>query len=401
MKLKELQQLVAKGESETLEFKKSTGQRTRIAETLCAFLNGKGGKVIIGVTDQGEIIGQTIGQGTLEGLYQEINKLEPAMVAETQKVELADHKVVLVLSVSEGQTVYTFDGRPFMRQGPTTVRMPQDHFRAELDRRATRPSPWEVLPAEKCSLDDLDHDQILTTLNEAIRNQRLQEPGHRDPEKTLIGLGLMNDSGITNGAMALFAKSDSIFADYPQCCLKMARFKGLNKNEFIDSQIVHANALELFVRGQEFLIRHLPVASTFEEGNPYRIDIPALPTLATREALANALIHRDYSSRGGSISLAVYDDRVEICNFGGLHFGMKVEQLLGPHESHLWNPKIANVFYRRKIIETWGRGTNRIIEAMQEQGLPEPIFTSEGCDFRVTFKLSASDRGAKATATPQ
>ena len=103
-----------------------------------------------------------------------------------------------------------------------------------------------------------------------------------------------------------------------------------------------------------------------------RIDEPLYPPLATREALANALCHRDYAMGGGSIGLAVYDDRLEVTSTGPLHFGLTPDDLFGPHESRPWNPLIARTFYRRGIIEEWGRGTIKMAELMTSAGLPRP-----------------------------
>lgn len=91
-------------------------------------------------------------------------------------------------------------------------------------------------------------------------------------------------------------------------------------------------------------------------GDIERIDDPLYPPVELREALANAFCHRDYSIGGGSISLSVFDDRLEITSTGTLHFGLTPEALYLPHESLPWNPLIARVFYRRGIIEAWGRG---------------------------------------------
>ena len=88
-----------------------------------------------------------------------------------------------------------------------------------------------------------------------------------------------------------------------------------------------------------------------------RIDEPLYPPLAVRESLANALCHRDYAIGGGSVGVAVYDDRLEVTSPGPLHFGLTPEKLFAPHESRPWNPLIARTFYRRGIIEEWGRGT--------------------------------------------
>ncbi len=112
-----------------------------------------------------------------------------------------------------------------------------------------------------------------------------------------------------------------------------------------------------------------------------------------REALANAFIHRDYTSAAGSVVVALYDDRLEIISLGELHFGLTPEILYQPHESKPWNPWIARVFYRRGLIETWGRGTLRIASLMQAEGLPVPALHENSGSVVMTFKLPQQHGG--------
>ena len=117
-----------------------------------------------------------------------------------------------------------------------------------------------------------------------------------------------------------------------------------------------------------------------------RIDEPLYPPHATREAVANALCHRDYALGGGSVGLAVYDDRLEVTSTGPLHFGLTPAVLFGPHESRPWNPLIARTFYRRGIIEEWGRGTLKMVELATSAGLPRPEIEERGDCVTVCFR---------------
>ncbi|HBL29881.1 MAG TPA: hypothetical protein DD490_23840 [Acidobacteria bacterium] len=117
-----------------------------------------------------------------------------------------------------------------------------------------------------------------------------------------------------------------------------------------------------------------------------RIDEPLYPPLAVREALANAFCHRDYAIGGGSVGVAIYDDRLEVTSSGTLHFGLTPEALFGPHESLPWNPLIASVFYRRGIIESWGRGTLKMAELARSAGLPRPEIEDVGGCVTVRFR---------------
>lgn len=117
---------------------------------------------------------------------------------------------------------------------------------------------------------------------------------------------------------------------------------------------------------------HLPVAGRIVPNLFERVDDPLYPPAALREALANAICHRDYSLGGGAIGIAIFDDRLEISSTGLLPFDLTPEDLKKPHRSRPWNPLIANVFYRRGIIESWGRGTIKMTELTEQAGLTAP-----------------------------
>ena len=245
---------------------------------------------------------------------------------------------------------------------------------------------WENQPADGWSVGDLDENEIRTTVEEAIRRGRLEDPGTRDPRDLLRGLGLFRDGVLWRAAVALFGNEERIRFDMPQCLLRVARFKGVDRTEFLDNRQFHGNAFSLLRAAERFLRDSLPIAGRFEEGRFERIDEPLYPPLATREALANALCHRDYSIGGGSVGVAIYDDRLEVTSTGTLHFGLTPEKLFAPHESIPWNPLIADSFYRRGIIERWGRGTLRMAEVAAAAGLPRPEIEDAGGAVTVRFR---------------
>lgn len=191
---------------------------------------------------------------------------------------------------------------------------------------------WETQPAVGWSVDKLDSREIVVTLEEAIRRGRSEDPGTRDALGILRGLGLLvKDEQVSRAAVALFCKDDIPLPDFPQFKLSVARFKGTTRDEFLDNRQYFGNAFALMRRAERFLIDWLPVAGKIVPGQMARIDTPALPTEAVREALANAFIHRDYTSATGSVAVALYDDRLEIISAGELHFGLTPEMLFKPH----------------------------------------------------------------------
>ena len=149
---------------------------------------------------------------------------------------------------------------------------------------------------------------------------------------------------------------------------------------------IQRHAFTLLTNAERFLRDTLAIAGRFEQDRFERIDEPLYPPLATREALVNALCHRDYSIGGGSIGIAIYDDRLEVTSSGSLHFGLTPEKLFAPHESRPWNPLIARTFYRRGIIEEWGRGTLKMAELASSAGLPMSEIEDDGVAVTVRFR---------------
>jgi ATP-dependent DNA helicase RecG len=381
--LAELQALVAQRESERLEFKKSTGDLKGGMETLCAFLNGQGGQVLFGVSTAGAIRGQDVTENTLREVGNELVRLEPPAHIVLTRVPVEGTREVLVLETTlRNNAPYTYNGRPYRRVGTNTTLMPQAEYQRRLLERGHAQQRWENQPAVGYAVADLDENEIRRTVTDAVAAGRL-ESVVTDPTEVLQKLHLLAGDQPLQAAVVAFARDP--LPNYPQCALRMARFRGTTKDEFLDQQQLTGHAFLLLREADLFLRRHLPVRGRFESGVLERIDEPLFPPLALREALVNALIHRDYSIYGGAVSVAVYDDRLEITSSGTLPFGMTPEELTRDHESRPRNPLLADVFYRRGLIERWGRGTQKIIELCQAAGQPEPEFEQRAGDVVVRF----------------
>lgn len=347
----QIEALIASGESETIEFKTSTGARREAAATLCAMLNQRGGQVLFGITPQGEAVGQHVSERTIEEVSAEMQRIDPPAFPEIERVRVSDDCEVVAARVTSGPSrPYQYRGVSYRRVGGTTRKMSADEYNRMLFERMHAERRWENQPAKDWTVEDLDASEIRNTVAEAVRIGRLNEPGSRNPEDLLRGLGLIRDGVLFRAAAVLFGKSERLECDMPQCLLRVARFRGLDRTEFLDNRQFNGNAFNLLASAERFLRDTLPIAGRFESGRLQRIDEPLYPPLATREALANALCHRDYSMGGGSIGLAVYDNRLEVTSTGPLHFGLTPDDLFGPHESRPWNPLIARTFYRRAAI---------------------------------------------------
>lgn len=386
MNLDILRELAQAGESETVEFKRSIAERETAARTVCAMLNGpRGGFVIFGVSNDGTIGGIDVGADTHNRVWGEIRKIDPPVALDLATIPVSADRSVLVITVPGSSGTFAYDGKHYVRFGASTTLMSESTYQHRLLEHMHAVTRWENRPAHQASVDDLDAQEIGVTIEEAVLNGRLVGPGERTPESMLRGLNLIADGQILNAAVVLFGKPDYLDLRYPQSRLRLARFRGTTKDEFVDSRQVVGNAFFLFRQSQQFVIEHLPVASRIPRDSFQRVDTPKYPIEALREAIINALCHRDYTEGGGGVDVAIYDDRLDITSTGGLHFGLTVEQLRTEHQSRPWNPLIAGTFYRRGLIESWGRGTLRIADLVREAGLPAPEFLETRLSFTVRF----------------
>ena len=387
MSVERIAGIVAAGESETLEFKSTTGTRREATRTVCAMLNQQGGQVLFGVTPDGHPVGQQVGERTIEEIGEELGRIDPPVFPTIERISVADGREVVAVTVNCGQArPYMYRGAAYRRVGNTTIEMRADEYQRVLFERMHSEQRWENRPVDGWSVDDLDANEIRTTVEEAVRRGRLDDPGTRDPRELLRGLELFRDGILCRAAVALFGNEERIGFDFPQCLLRVARFKGTDRTEFLDNRQFHGNAFTLLRAAERFLRDSLPIAGRIEEDRFERVDEPLFPPLATREALANAFCHRDYSIGGSSVGVAIYDDRLEITSSGSLHFGLTPEKLFAPHESLPWNPLIAGAFFRRGVIERWGRGTLKMAELTADAGLPVPEIEDGGGCVTVRFR---------------
>lgn len=391
MNLEQIKKLAAQGESHALEFKKSTSLLIAAFETVCAFLNGDGGIVLIGVTDGGRIIGQQVSDKTRREIAQEILKLEPPAQPHisVSYVSVDNINQITVIEVKAGDhTPYTFDARPFHRVQSTTSKIPQHRYEQLIVKRGQLNHSWEESIAAEYNLNDLDQEEIYKTVADGIRENRIPASAQRDDVKKILQrLDLISGDKLKLAAVVLYAKQDSL--KLLQCMIKLARFKGVTKlGEFIDNQQIRGNTFHILEETDAFFRRHLPIASFFKPDQFKRIDKPALPVMAVREALINAICHRNYADRGTDISVAIFDDRVEIWNSGVLPSKITIKDLKLSHESILRNKLIANAFYVRGLIEKWGTGTNKMVDLCKKEGLPEPKFQERTGGLVVIFKFT-------------
>ena len=375
-------------EQSDLEFKKTTGQLERGMETLCAFLNGRGGKVLFGITDSGEVLGQEVTDNTRKDIANAICRIEPQPEIQISYIQLpGSNKQVIALAVedTEYERPFTYKGRPYHRIESVTATMPQAVYNDLLIAREGDKLRWEKIENGELTLKDLDENEILKTVRLGIDAGRLPENIGTDIPSILEKFDLMHNGILNHAAVVLFADSD--VCRYPQCLLRLARFRGTDKTEFMDSQRIQGNIFTLFDAAMAFMFKHLSLSGKIEKLE--REEQLTIPYKAIREGIINSLCHRSYRDAGGSVGIAVYDDRVEIENPGSLPRGWDVDRLLSDHESKPRNPIIANVLYKRKVLESWGRGIHLILSECHNAGLPQPEFKATNDSVKLIFRYGS------------
>ena len=367
----EVVKLITSGETEAVEFKESPN--AAFYKTISAFTNTKGGTILLGVNNKGNIVGIEPSSKFLEDLTNRIvNKLSLYPGIET--MDIGDKRLIAVKVARSGYPA-SYEGRYYERVGNTTREMSPEKLRALLLRGKTWDSLTGDFPLEQIDTETVHRFAHLAVERNRLAGVSLDEP----PEIILEKLELMVNGRLTNGAILLFGKNPQ--KHFINLCVRIGRFK--TETTIIDDKWVKGSLFQQFDETLNVLRQHIGVR--YEIKRIERKDIWDYPIPALREAVLNALIHRDYFNIANFTAIKVYDDHIWFSNPGGLPEGITVEQLKKPHQSYLRNPLIAKVFYLAGYIEQYGSGTVRMVEWMKGAGLPEPEYKEELGGFSVYF----------------
>lgn len=390
MTIEDIRKLVLGDETREVELKKTTGELKDAMHSACAFLNTDGGWLVFGVTPTSlKIVGQEVTENTRRELAQALAGLEPAVDVRVEYVDLPDRQGMQVIALYFdgwvwGKEPFTYHGRPYYRVESVTKVMPREMYDERL--RASKPHKfaWERQPAEGLKLEDLNQERIRGAVRLGVEMGRMSEIAFTEPiEKVLEKWRLLTD-GFPNNAAAMLFTSDTY--NYPQFILRLARFRGDDKNEFIDNQRVEGNFFVLLDAGMSFFFKHLSLSGKIVGFK--REEHLEIPSEALREALINALCHRQYEKYNLTIGIAIYDDRIEIENPGMFPPQITLANIKEPHGSYPYNPLIADVLYKTSYLESWGSGVKRIVEACRKQNIPDPEWSLRGGFVTVTFRRS-------------
>ncbi|MBN1353779.1 MAG: DUF4062 domain-containing protein [Candidatus Omnitrophica bacterium] len=183
----------------------------------------------------------------------------------------------------------------------------------------------------------------------------------------------------TNAALLFFGKDPTEHISHHE--IRIARFKGTDRVETLDSQEIKGHIYKMLDEVKSFVRRNTRLANKIVEFK--RVDIPEYPFEAIREAVINAIAHRDYNRRGAPIMVSIFDDRVEVRNPGGLLPGLNIKNLEGHHATR--NEAICSIFHETMDMERYGTGITKMKKYMKEHGLSVPKLSEEGDNFVVKF----------------
>lgn len=341
-------------ETETLEFKKSTGELKEAMNSICAILNKhQNGELYFGVKSDGTPIGQVVTEESLREVSQKIkNFIEPQIYPEINKVIIDGRECIHVKFEGKQVPCFAYGVARIRVADEDLVLSPQEL--AEYIRKSEREeNRWENLISNKI-IDDIDEELLKKYTNQAHEVGRIAID-YTDKKTVLNQLELSEGNRLLNAGKVLFA--DDLIQD-----IQMAIFATNERVTFNDIQRHHGPVLKLVDMAESYIKSNIHWRVEFT-GSLQRTEIPEIPIAAIREALLNSFCHKDYST-GQSNEVAIYKDRVEIYNPGAFPEGFEPQDFIErPERPIRRNPKIARILYYSKDIESFGTGLKRIADA--------------------------------------
>ena len=380
-----LKKIISQGESEIVEFKKSLSESKEIIKTISAFANTKGGRIFIGVSNYGKVLSVEIGKDTIERIVNQITQNTDPKVHPNITVEKIDEKQIIIVKVKEScdHLVLAF-GRPYKRVGKSTLRMSRDEYERSILEKHKDKLYFDSQICKEATLADIDKEKIKWFLKKAKAERNLNIDYSTSSVEALKRLNLLIDNKPTNTAILMFSKNPQRF--FIQSEIRCARFKGIKAvKPFIDMKVIDGSIYEQIDQTEKFILFNIKKAAWIEPGKIERQEKWEYPPDAIREAIINAIAHRDYYS-SANVHISIFDDRIEIWNPGKLPPPLTPKDLKEEHKSIPVNPSLANLLFLIKYIERWGTGTNDIIKWCREEDLPEPIFKEVTGGFAVVLR---------------
>ncbi|MTI87646.1 MAG: transcriptional regulator [Balneolaceae bacterium] len=360
-------------ESETVELKESF--KDDALKTLCAFANTKGGSLFVGVKDDSTLLGGSISD---EKQQQIINKIvnqlniQPGVVLHEQS-----GNEFLEIKVSKSSYPVNLRGRFYKRIGNTTRELSLEEQKTLL----LKDVPWDSQVREGITFDNLATNLTTPIAIRAYENIHGASPESLDEEDFFEHLGLIKGGKITNAALLMFGDNQS--PSFPFAKVRIGRFKG--ESTIVADHTIGRTLINQLQESERVIKTLLNKRYRITGKSFQREEVWEYPLEAIREAILNALVHRDYHINNAHIEIKIFDDHILISSPGSLPEGISVDQLKKSHPSVRRNPLIAETLFRAGYIEQFGTGTLRMKETLRKAGHPDPEFSEEENRFTVRF----------------
>jgi len=377
-----LNSLFAAGEGARVAFVRERVRLEELAETLAALANARGGTVVLGAGGRARPKSQGLQdiEHAEELALDAALQCSPPLVLPQPRRVYYEGQSFLLLEVPAGLShVYAVNGRYLWRDGAANVPVPAHELRRMLLERG--PIGWER-GTSGAPLDALDTHKIERYL------ERVGPAASEDPNAWLLRRGCLiaADDGAgrelvpTNAGLLLFARE--IERWLPQCELTLLRYRGLEMSDEFERLDLHDTLPEQAHRAERWLVDRMRRGSRMR--GLEREDWIEYPAAVVREALINAIAHRDYASRGDGIRIALYGDRLELYSPGRLPGHVTVDNIRDERYSR--NEALVQVLADLGLIERLGYGVDRMIKQMAAEGLPPPSFRETAAGFLVTLR---------------
>ncbi len=386
---KSIKNQIKKGKNNNVEFIAKVDDFVKIIQTVCGFLNKKGGTVFCGVDNNNKIITNSeIADRSNEirkKLQEEVTPKAPLLSVTFDK---DDKNSLISIEVPEGlEKPYIYNDIVYVRQGQSVRTANSALLRQIVQSKSIKAERWERQLSISLEENELDKNEINKTVKECENSGRFFFKNLNNNFAILKELALTNSWQFTQAADVLFGKNPAV--RHPQIRVRATCFTNdKDSDEFIDDQIYQGPLVTVLDNVFNFIKRNTKVSVTFNKEKIRTIDQSEYPALAIREGLVNAFAHRDYSAFSGGVSVNIYPKKIEIWNSGRLPEGLDPSKLKTNHPSIPINPDIVHVLYIRGLMNRIGRGTQNIVRLCKENNLPSPKWkdTPHG----VTLTLFAS-----------
>jgi len=370
-------------ESETFEWKLSTRLAKEIVQTIVSFSNTRGGVLLCGVSDDGEVVGQDISDATLREIAQTVlANTEERLYPSIERCTIEGKSVLAIHITASPLRPHNAYGRSYKRVGASNILIDQSEYFLLLGQKRNGGGADRDM-CEDAPLSVLDQEAIYRFIAVANEKRNLNIPLFSDIPHILSTLELMSPTGILKGAVLLFGKNPQSLI--PAAEFRVAHFADEKREVFLSQKIFTGDLFSQLTAVIDFVKERLPlVISTSLNGDRTQRKIPIS---VVQELVANAIVHRDYRQPSSSYLNIIGEDHLEIINPGLLP-----APIICPETMHLAHPsvpinrRIARVFFLSGLIEQWGEGTRRVWRQLTEAGLPAPHWESERGIVRVVVK---------------